>query len=91
MLGEFRNKNIFTENGLAGICLLVLTLADEIKQHLKADVFFASAIKRMQNSLIWELSANNRVFTDNIGLFGYCGAVLILNALSDTISEIKKE
>lgn len=87
LLDEFKNKNIFLNNGIAGICLLLLTMENNITQNLELNKFYIKAKEKIENSSIWELSANTEYLKAHIGLTGYCGAIMILNAINQTICE----
>jgi len=83
LLDEFRNKNIFITTGLSGICLLTLTLEDDIKQYLEVDKFYLKAKEKIEKSLAWELSNDSDFLKKHIGLNGYCG----VNIIADRISQ----
>lgn len=81
LIDEFRNKNVFINDGISGICLLMLSLEDNEIQMLDLNTFYTKAIQKIENSLIWKLSIDPEYLKTHIGLAGYCGVAIILNEI----------
>jgi hypothetical protein len=82
LLSEFRDKNIFIQRGLAGVCLLMLTMDEDMKQHLATERFYAQATKKLENSSVWRVLKNEMPMAGPISLPELCGAIMIYNAMT---------
>lgn len=80
---EFRNKNVFLNNGLASIYLIL----DDLNYYFaKEDItlFKNTILKRIALSDIWKLMENTSYLTSKIGLLdGYCGISLLLKYINN--------
>jgi hypothetical protein len=79
---EFKNKNIFLENGISGIMWLLLmynnSVCDENKIEFDTDLF----IDKITLSTTWiRLKNDMDFFRVNSGLNGFCGISLIINSI----------
>lgn len=83
LLGEFRSKNMFLHSGLAGVCLLMLTLDKECAQMLDRNAFYSKAKEKIENSIVWE--SPYEFLSSQIGLSGYCGLITIYNAIVERV------
>ncbi len=82
LIGEFRNKGVFLKDGVAGICLLILSLEEEEKQMLNIKYFQEKAKEKIESSLIWDMLNDANHFEGYIGLLGYCGVSIILKKMN---------
>lgn len=79
LLDEFRSENMYVHKGLAGVCLLMLTLDDDLQERIDTGRFYAGAIGKIKSSTIWKLAEERDYLLRHAGIFGYCGVATIFN------------
>jgi len=79
LLDEFRSKNMYVHKGLAGVCLLMLTLDDYLQGKIDTGSFYTGAIEKIKNSMIWELAEEPDYLLRHVGISGYCGVATVIN------------
>ena len=82
LLYEFRNKSVFIDDGITGVCLLIASLWKEEKSKLDLRSFYTEAKKRIDTSLIWEWCDNWEIVKDHLGLMGYSGVAMVRDLIT---------
>lgn len=81
LFDEFRNKNIFIKDGIAGIYLLLSSLEENEMLQISKDKISIICKQKIENSLVWNLCDNDEYFYNHIGLNGYCGVAMVWNMI----------
>lgn len=78
---ELKNKNVFFNNGITSIFMLVSALQDSYFTEEEITLFKKKVIKKIDDSHIWNFMLNDSDYFKSFkGLFnGFCGTFLFLN------------
>jgi hypothetical protein len=80
---EFKDKNIFLENGISGILYLLLMYNDSVCDDEKIRYDIDLFIDKITSSATWiQLKNDIDFFRMNSGLNGFCGTALIINLIN---------
>ncbi|MDR0606047.1 MAG: hypothetical protein LBG80_17300 [Bacteroidales bacterium] len=81
---EFEDKNIFLEEGISGVLLLLILYNDSVNNEDKIKYDVTPFINKIASSATWMRLKNDIDFLKmNSGLNGFCGISLIINYIKE--------